>query len=120
MLQTLSGLPDGVVGIEAVGEVEADDYERVLVPAVEAALAEHRTVRLLCVLGDRFDGYSTGAMWADTKLGFEHLRRWERMAVVTDKEWIGHAVKAFGWLMPGEVRVFPTAERAEAEAWIIA
>jgi len=28
--------------------------------------------------------------------------------------------KAFGFLMPGEVRVFSLADRAEADAWVTA
>lgn len=120
MIETISGLPENVVGFEAVGKVSADDYKDVLIPTAEAALKENDRVRLLYVLGERFDGVSPGAMWEDTKLGFEHLRSWERMALVTDAEWIGHTVKAFGWVMPGEVRIFPTAERADAEAWVVA
>jgi len=118
MIEAISGLPENVVGFEAVGEVSADDYRDVLVPIAEAALKKGGKVRLLYVLGERFDGISAGAMWQDTKLGLEHLGAWEKMALVTDVEWIGHTVKAFGWMMPGEVRVFPVAERAAAEAWV--
>ncbi|MGE5282848.1 MAG: STAS/SEC14 domain-containing protein [Chloroflexota bacterium] len=119
MIETIPGLPDGVIGFEAVGEVSADDYKDVLIPAVEAALKGDR-IRFLYVLGERFEGMSAGAMWEDTKVGFEHLRAWERMALVTDVEWIGHTVKAFGWTIPAQVRVFPVAERAAAEAWVAA
>ncbi len=42
------------------------------------------------------------------------------MAVVTDVEWIGHVIRAFGWTIPADVRVFGVAERAAAEAWVSA
>lgn len=118
MIEKIEGLPDDVVGFEAVGEVSSDDYKDVLIPAVEAALQAGGRVRFLYVLGERFEGMRPGAMWEDTKLGFEHMRAWERMAVVTDSEWIGHAIKAFAWTIPGEVRVFGVAERTDAEAWV--
>jgi hypothetical protein len=118
MIEMLPDLPANVVGIEAVGEVSGEDYKNVLIPAVEAALSEQGKIRLLYVLGERFESFSAGAALQDTKLGFEHLRSWERMAVVTDVEWIGHAIKAFSWMIPAEVRVFPTSERAAAEAWV--
>jgi len=118
MIELLEDLPGDVVGIEAVGEVSADDYRTVLEPAIAAALEAHGKARLLYVLGDRFDGYTAGAAWEDTKVGLEHWRSWERIAVVTDREWIAHGVKAFAWLLPGEVRVFPVAERADATAWV--
>lgn len=118
MIELLEDLPDAVLGFEAIGEVEADDYENVLVPAVEAALEDNDKIRLLYLLGDRFEGYSAGAAWEDTKVGFEHIRNWERLAVVTDADSIRHGVKAFGWMIPAEVRVFATADRDQAEAWI--
>jgi hypothetical protein len=118
MIEMLPGLPGNVVGIEGVGEVSSDDYKNVLIPAVDAALEEHDKIRLLYVLADRFDRISAGAALEDAKLGLEHLRGWELMAVVTDVEWIAHALNAVGWMVPAEIRVFPTAERAAAEAWV--
>ena len=118
MIELLPDLPDNVVGFEAVGQVSSDDYKNVLIPAAEAALEKNDRIRLLYVLGERFDGISAGAAWEDTKLGLEHLRGWELMAVVTDVEWIGHAIRAVGWMIPAKIRVFPTAERAAAEAWV--
>ena len=52
MLTLIADLPDGVVGVDAHGKVTADDYEKVLIPAVEAAKREWRDrVGLLYVLG---------------------------------------------------------------------
>jgi hypothetical protein len=53
MIKLLTDLPDGVLGIEAVGHVEADDYANVVEPAVRAALEHSDKVRLLYVLGDK-------------------------------------------------------------------
>jgi hypothetical protein len=47
MIRLLDGMPPGVLGLEAVDDVEEDDYTDVLVPAVEAAIAEHGKVRLV-------------------------------------------------------------------------
>jgi hypothetical protein len=118
MIERLPDLPANVVGIEAVGEVSAEDYRNVLIPAAEAALEKYDKVRLLYVLGERFESLSAGAAWEDTKLGLEHLRSWELMAVVTDAGWIGHAIKALGWMIPAKIRVFATSERAAAEGWV--
>lgn len=118
MIEVLPGMPEGVVAVEAVGEVSSDDYKETLIPAVESALESNERIRLLYILGERFDGISAGAAWEDTKLGLGHVRGWERMALVTDVDWIAHAIKAVGWAIPGELRVFPTAEREAAEAWV--
>ncbi len=75
MIEPLADLPDGVIGFEAVGEVHADDYTGVLIPAVDAAAAAGG-VRLVYVLGERFTGYSVGAGFEDARLGLGHLHAW--------------------------------------------
>jgi phosphoserine phosphatase len=49
----------------------------------------------------------------------EHLTRWERVAVVTDVEWIKQTMRFFSFLMPGAMKVFATSEATQARAWII-
>ena len=118
MLKLLSGKPRNVVAIEAVGHVEAADYKDVLEPAVAAALETGEKVRLLYVLGPEFDGLSPGAGWEDTKVGIGHWNSWERIAVVTDRDWISHAVRALAWMLPGEVGVFSIDAQDDATAWV--
>jgi hypothetical protein len=118
MMELLDDLPDHVVGVRAIGEVDDDDYEDVLVPAIEDRLTRHDKIRLLYVLGEEFTGYDHDAMWDDTKLGLKTFSSYDRMAVVTDATWVRRSVKAFGWLIPGEVRVFHTDGIAAARTWI--
>ena len=118
MLRLIEGLPDNVVGVEAVGEVRAGDYDDVLDPAVRKATDSHDKIRFLYVLGDEFDGYSGGAMWEDTKLGLTHWTSFERIALVTDNDTYEDAVKAFGWLLPGQVRTYDLDDRDEATDWV--
>ena len=117
MIKLIDGLPDNVVGLEAVGEIEASDYTTVLDPAVAAALKNNDSIRLLYVLGDEFDGYSAGAMWQDTKVGVSHWSKWERMAIVTDHGAYADGVKVFGWIIPGEIKVFSVADLEAAKVW---
>jgi SpoIIAA-like len=118
VIEQLSDLPEDVLGFEAKGDVSGDDYERVLVPAVEKRLAQVDKISLLYVLGDEFNGYSAAAAWDDTKVGMQHLSAWKRIAVVTDHEFYRHAIKGFGFLMRAEVKVFANSELAEARAWV--
>lgn len=120
MLELIPGLPAGTVGVEATGEITAEDYERVLTPAFARAQREapDGKVRILYVLGHDFPGVTAGAAWKDTQLGLGHPRSWERVAVVSDAEWLRRAVHGLGWMMPGEVRVFATGEREAARAWV--
>jgi hypothetical protein len=116
--ELIEDLPDNVVGIRAVGEVGEDDYEDVLDPAIAAALGRHDKIRLLYVLGSEFTGYEADAMWEDTKLGLKTFTKYDKMAIVTDTSWLRRSVKAFGWLIPGEVKVYPYDQLEQARAWI--
>ena len=118
MIRLIDGLPDNVIGFEAVGEVRAGDYKSVLDPAVDAVLATHDKIRFLYVLGDEFDGYSGGAMWEDTKVGVSHWSKWDKIALVTDHTAYADGVKAFGWMVPGEIRIFSVADLDDAKAWV--
>lgn len=118
MIKILDGFPDSVVALTAEGHVSAEDYERVVIPRVNEALARHGKVRLYYELGSSFDGIDASAAWEDFKLGLEHLSRWEKMAVVTDVRWIRMTLNAFRFVMPGKLRVFDTTHAADARSWV--
>lgn len=118
MMDLIQNLPDHVLGITASGEVTASDYETVLVPAIEAKLAGQGKLRILYQLGPAFTGFSAGAMWDDLKLGVAHMTAWEKVAVVTDVDWIINATRFFGFVMPCPVKVFSNKEIAVAALWV--
>ncbi len=118
MLKIMPGLPDNVLGVKAVGEVDDDDYEDVLEPALDDYLSRHDKIRFLYYLGPEFTGYESDAMWEDTKMGFKTFTKYERIAVVTDTAWMRRSVKAFGWLMPGDVKVYDVADLDAAREWV--
>lgn len=118
MIKLLDGFPDATVAIACEGQVTRQDYETVLVPRVNEALARHEKVRIYYEIGPSFTGFDVGAVWEDSKIGLEHLSRWEKMAIVTDVQWIRLAVGAFRFLMPGRLRVFDSRQAKEARAWI--
>jgi len=109
--------PEGVIAFRASGKVAASDYESVLRPAVDAAVAGHGRIRIVFELGPEFDGYSAGAAWEDVKLWGPNLTKWERCAVVSDNRLINDAIKVFRIVMPGEVRLFPGGAVDDAIAW---
>jgi hypothetical protein len=116
MIQELSGLPPGVVGFEVTDKVTAEDFRDVVLPAIEKA-AESGEVRYVTVIPE-FHGMTPGAVWEDLKVAFETFRKWKRIAVITDLEWIHHMTALFGWMTPGDVKTFPMSEREEAIAWV--
>lgn len=120
MLKRIQGLPENVLGIEAIGEVTGTDYETVLIPAVEKMILQQNLLRFLYHLGNDFTGFDAKAIWNDAKIGLEHLNAWERVAVVTDVGWIRTAVQVFGFAIPGHVRVFSNSDLEVARNWLVA
>ncbi|MEO8385766.1 MAG: STAS/SEC14 domain-containing protein [Betaproteobacteria bacterium] len=118
MIQPIPNLPAHVVGFAGFGQVDASDYETVFVPAIESALKAHGRIRVIYHLGPEFTGFTSGAMWEDMKLGFRHLASWERIAVVSDIDWVANAIRLFAFAIPCPVRVFSNAEFADALSWI--
>jgi hypothetical protein len=77
-------------------------------------------VNLVFVLGDRYEGYSAGAAWQDTKLGTKRHMHWHRTALVSDVGWISHIATTLGFMVPGDFKAFPLAEKDAAVAWAAA
>ena len=117
-VEKITGLPDDILGFRAKGTVTANDYESVIIPAVEAMFSRQRKVRFLYHLGEEFSGIEAAAAWDDARLGLKHLTGWEKMALVSDVDWIRWAVKIFGLAIPGQVRVFHNRDLADAKRWI--
>jgi hypothetical protein len=115
MIKELSDLPEGVIGFEISGTVHADDYRDVVLPVLQRAYASDE-FRFVIVIPE-FRGITGGALWQDLKVGIEHLHAWKRIALVTDIDWMRYMTTLFGWMTPGEVEVFPLAQRDEAIAW---
>lgn len=120
MIHVLQDLPDNAIGIEAEGKVTKEDYEGTIKPLIDEKQRAHDKVRLLYVLGDEFEGYTPGAIWEDSTLAFKRPGSWERIAVVSDHEWIRKSLSLFSWMVPGELKVYHTGEQGEARKWLSA
>jgi len=118
MITPITQLPKHALGFTASGQVTGEDYKHIIIPTVEDALKEQEKLSLIYHLGPDFAGFDAAAVWDDAKLGFGHLTSWKRLAVVTDIPWIGTGVRAAGFLMPCEVKLYSNAELADAIAWI--
>ena len=123
MVEQLCDLPDGVIGYRVSGTITREEYHQMLEPAL-AALERGETISLLTVAEDDFHGLDLPALREDLKaagsVGLKHRKSWRRLAVVTNKDWLRHAIAGFGWLYPGEMRVFNLDQLDAAKTWIAA
>jgi hypothetical protein len=113
-------VPVGTIGFEAIGEVEDDDWEGAVEPVLRREIAEGRKVRLLYLLGPGTREVEGDAMKADTGFRARHASSFERVAVVSDEDWMRPALRALSFLMPGKAKGFRVAELDDAKAWLAA
>ena len=117
MIEFIEGLPENVVAVRLSGVVKEEDYDNVLAPAVEDEVKKYGKVRLLYQVQD-FKKFSRSAMLEDMKLGVENFNSFEKIAVVSDVDWMIDAVDAFKHIMPGTVKTYGNKELSKAEAWV--
>jgi hypothetical protein len=121
VIERLTDMPPGTVGFRAAGEIEREDYERVLAPELHRALEAGGGLPTLYLIED-LDEIEPGALWADAKLGTDlgirHHEAWVRSAIVTDIAWMARATRLFAWMIPAEARVFPRTQLGRAKAWV--
>jgi SpoIIAA-like len=120
MLREMTDVPAGAIGFEAVGEVEDDDWERAVEPVLRREIAGGRNLRLLYVLGPAARDVEGDAMKADTEFRARHASSFERVAVVSDEDWMRPALRALSFLVPGKAKGFRVSELDEAKAWLAA
>jgi SpoIIAA-like len=118
MLRRITDMPAGTVGFEAVGEVEDDDWEEAVEPVLRSEIASGEKVRLLYLLGPEARDVEGDAMKADTAFRARHAASFDRVAVVSDEDWMRPAVRALSVLLPGRARAFPVHELESAKAWL--
>jgi hypothetical protein len=120
MVERMDDVPAGVIGVRASGKLTKDDYTGVLEPVLKEAM-DSGEARVLFVLTS-FEGLEFGASFEDLKTGLEvefaRRKDWKRLAVVTDVDWVGRAMRMFAWAMPGELTVYDELDKLEeAKSW---
>lgn len=121
MIEILTGMPANVIGVHVTGKLTAEDYEQVLIPALEKQLEAGDGLRVVIRFGGDDDLRLTpGAIWDDFKLGLGQARNWKRLAIVSDSEALAKAMHLIGWMFPGEAKTFTEAELESAKSWAAA
>lgn len=123
MIERITDVPPNVIAFRASGKVTGPEYHQFVDP-VREALSSGEAVNYLFVTEPDFSGLDMSALWQDVQtagsIGFKHRGSWGRFAVVTEKDWIRHAISVFGWIYAGELKVFEPGELDQAKTWVAA
>jgi len=74
-------------------------------------------IRMLYQMDKELDWFTIGAMLEDAKVG-RNLNAFEKVAVVSDVDWMNSAVGIFKFIIPFPVRTYKNEELFEAKDWI--
>ena len=142
MIENVIDLPEGTIGFRASGKITSDEYRKMIEP-IYATLERGEKLNIYFELTDDFHGLDTGALAQDVKaagsIGLKHRSSWQRMALVTDKDWIRalerarwagllpassassrhqrQTTPALGWPRPRPTNAQSTDEPREASTW---
>jgi hypothetical protein len=116
MIEQLASGSDTVLGFKLSGKLHDEDY-KILVPAVDAAIAQHDRVRLLAWFHD-FHGWDLHALWDDIKFAATHCTKIDRIALVGEKTWEKWMAAVCKPFTRAKVRYFEAADIDAAWAWL--
>ena len=105
-----------ILHVTISGQLHQEDYQE-MVPVIEAAMKQHRKIRLLVQMVD-FHGWDAGALWQDIKFDARHFNDIERLALVGDKRWEkGMSIFCIPFTT-AQVKYFDMQDLEKAHAWI--
>ncbi len=120
MIEQMTDMPENVVGFRATGKVTKNEFDRILIPAVDALADRAGELRYLFVLDTDVSNMSIGAWYDDMLVGAKHLLQWKKIAIVTDQPNVNKVTEIAAHVMPGEVRAYKIAELEVARNWLAA
>lgn len=117
MITTILEAPENVAAFSATGEITREDFENLVIPHVKKKVEQFNELNYLLYLDTDLDNFTAGAWFQDLLLGMKNLTKWNRAAIVTDKEGVQNFTDAFSVLMPGEFKSFPKENLYNALYW---
>jgi len=118
MVQLLEDFPPHVAAYKASGSVGKEEYERVVMKRVDEVAVEFGKVNFIVVLQTGMEDYTIGAFLQYLKVSFEHFFKWNRMAIVSDEQWVRRAYDFLGHIVHGEIRTYEIKRLDEAREWV--
>ena len=118
MIEVIQGLPSHVTGFRATGKVTKDDYHNVINPYVKKVVTANGKVSYLLVLNTPLKNYTAGAWIEDALLGLRYFTKWNRLAIVTEKNGIKKFTDFFGKFIPAKTKGFKTENLSAAKEWV--
>ncbi|AXA33494.1 STAS/SEC14 domain-containing protein [Francisella adeliensis] len=104
----------GYTKIEVEGKLTHKDYVETLIPKFEE-LAGKGKLKVLVIMSN-FEGIEVKAMLDDLKTAVKHRKDFEKVAVVTEADWIKVGLNVFKGIVSADVKTFH--DEKSASIWM--
>ena len=118
MIEFLPESQKNILIAKMSAQLTVQDYEEILIPKLDAIIAEYGKICAVIVVDETFTGWELGALWDDIKYGIQHRKDFKKIAVVGASHWLGKAAHLGGLLISGEIQTFNSDKLASALEWI--
>lgn len=118
MIEFMPNSKNNIIGIKVSGKLRDSDYKNILIPKLESLFKEYGKLNVLFYMDEAFQGWDLEAAWDDTSYGLRHRADFAKLAVVGGPPWVEWCFKLSGFLMKGEIKLFPADQLDRAWAWI--
>ncbi len=115
-IQLLASHEGKTITVHVSGKLVAADYEH-FVPEFDRLVGIHGKLRVLFDM-TAFHGWTTGALWEDTKFASHHFNNIERLAMVGEKKWQEGMALFCKPFTKAEVKYFEHTDASEARKWL--
>lgn len=120
MVELLTDFPPHVAAYRAWGAISKEEYERMVMARVDEVANTFGKINFLVLLETPMHNYSISAFIDYLKVSFEHFTKWERMAIVTNEQWVRQAYKMLSHIVHGEIKGYELKDMDKAKAWVSA
>jgi hypothetical protein len=108
----------GILVVEPEGALSADDFHAIA-RAVDPYIEERGKLTGLLIAAPSFPGWdSFGALIQHLKFVRDHHRKIDRVAAVSDSQFLKIGPRIAAHFAHPEIRVFASGERAQALVWL--
>ncbi|MGB3850597.1 MAG: STAS/SEC14 domain-containing protein [Tunicatimonas sp.] len=114
---TIKKIAAHVIRLVIDGEVKQTDIDQAAT-VMEDSLKEPGKLRLLVEVKN-LEGYdSIAAFMKDAQKTFQHYTDFEKIAVVTEEQWLADVASLSDLINPANIKQFSLSERELAEEWV--
>jgi hypothetical protein len=118
MITQINDASINTVAFKASGQIDAVDFERVVVPAVKELVVRTGEINCLLYLDANMGHFSAGDWLENTLAECETSAKWNRIAIVTDSTNVINFTQGLSYIIPGEFQIFERESYGKALLWV--